>query len=90
MEKENWEIEFDKWYGEDSVFFKTPEGHFGQAPSLKDFIRSQIALAYEQGKKDGYLEAVEAIPDRYGVHSNNLYDCDLTRLKSRLKAKLNK
>lgn len=53
-------------------------------------IFNEIGKLQGQARREGYMEAVEAIPDRYGVHSNNLYDCDLTRLKSRLKTKLNK
>ena len=53
-QKEDWEEEFDKEF----VKYATGSGeHFNwgtKPPHIKDFLRTQIALAEERGRREGY------------------------------------
>jgi len=52
MKEENWEKEFEKWFPEVQGEGKLADIFHHERKNLKFFIRTQIDLAYERGKKE--------------------------------------
>lgn len=86
--QEEWEEQFQNVYRASIIDSSNPYGY-----KLKAFFRTHLSQAREQGRKEGYMEAVEVI-ERYTPYAMGCTGCrtrtleELARLDKTLKAKL--